>query len=101
MRRDSHPRRKKITSRAGNWQTAALLIIAERVGKSVERYVREQQIPYAVVTDNDFATWTRYDNHAWPAWYLIDKHGIVRHVHVGEGEYAETEREIEALLAEE
>jgi thiol-disulfide isomerase/thioredoxin len=72
----------------------------ERDGKNVEHYVREQHIPYAVVTDNDFATWTRYGNRAWPTLYLIDKQGVLRYTHIGEGSYALTEQQIQALLAE-
>jgi thiol-disulfide isomerase/thioredoxin len=72
----------------------------ERYVKNVQHYVREEQIPYPVVTDNDFATWTRYGNRAWPAMYLVDKQGVLRYVHIGEGRYAQTEQQIQTLLAE-
>lgn len=72
----------------------------ERYVKNVEHYVREQHITYAVVTDNDFATWTRYRNRAWPTVYLIDKHGVIRYMRVGEGAYAQTDEFIRELLAE-
>jgi thiol-disulfide isomerase/thioredoxin len=72
----------------------------ERSVTAVEEYVRTQQIRYPVVTDNDFATWERYGNRAWPAVYLIDTHGLIRYTHVGEGRYAQTEQQIQALLAE-
>jgi len=73
---------------------------AEHDVENVKRYLRDHGITYAVATDNDFATWNRFDNHAWPAWYLIDKKGIVRYTHVGEGAYDQTEQEILQLLAE-
>ncbi|MBI3799509.1 MAG: redoxin domain-containing protein [Deltaproteobacteria bacterium] len=72
----------------------------ERYVKNVEHYVREQQISYAVVTDNDFATWNRYGNRAWPTVYLIDKEGLIRYSRLGEGSYAQTEQQIQTLLAE-
>ena len=72
----------------------------ERYVKNVEHYVREQHISYAVVTDNDFTTWNRYGNRAWPTVYLIDKHGLIRYSHIGEGSYAQTEQQIQILLAE-
>ena len=72
----------------------------ERYDKNVAHYVREQQISYAVVTDNDFATWNRYGNRAWPTVYLIDKHGVIRYIRIGEGQYAQTEQQIQSLLAE-
>ena len=57
-------------------------------------------IEYAVAQDNDGSTWQAYRNHYWPSLYLIDKQGHIRYVHIGEGHYAETERNIEALLEE-
>lgn len=72
----------------------------ERYVKNVQHYVQEEKIPYPVVTDNDFATWTRYGNRAWPSVYLVDKQGVLRYLHVGEGRYTQTEQQIQALLAE-
>lgn len=72
----------------------------ERDLDNVKHYIRDHDIHYAVAIDNDFATWNRYNNHFWPARYLIDKQGILRYVHIGEGEYKQNEQEIRALLAE-
>ena len=55
-------------------------------------------IKYPVVQDNDFATWNAYSNQYWPAEYLIDKNGHVRHAHFGEGEYQQTEKLLRRLL---
>lgn len=68
--------------------------------ENVKNYVREHDIRYPVAVDNDFVTWKRFGNRAWPALYLIDKAGRIRYSHVGEGAYAETEREIQKLLVE-
>jgi hypothetical protein len=57
-------------------------------------------VAYPVVLDNDFAIWKRYANRYWPAAVLVDKKGIVRFTHIGEGAYAEMERLIRALLVE-
>jgi thiol-disulfide isomerase/thioredoxin len=62
--------------------------------------VARLEIPYPVAQDNDGLTWRAYDNHFWPAFYLIDKQGRIRYKHIGEGRYAETEAAIQALLAE-
>ena len=67
---------------------------------NVRKYVRDNGIHYAVPVDNDFVTWKRFGNRAWPALYLVDKAGRIRYTHVGEGAYAETERAIRQLLAE-
>jgi uncharacterized membrane protein len=53
-----------------------------------------------VVQDNDHAIWRRFATWAWPTGVVVDRKGLVRHTHVGEGAYAETERVIRQLLAE-
>jgi len=53
-----------------------------------------------VVQDNDFAIWKRFANRYWPAAVIVDKQGIVRFTHVGEGGYTDMERLIQTLLAE-
>jgi thiol-disulfide isomerase/thioredoxin len=72
----------------------------ERDIAHVRQYLREHQIAYPVVTDESSTDWDRFGTDAWPTVYLIDKRGIVRYAHVGEGAYSETERRVEALLAE-
>src|SRR3990172_3211337 len=72
----------------------------ERDINNVKRYVQEHDIRYPIAIDNDFATWKKYNNRYWPAMYLIDKQGQIRYVSIGEGEYEQRERQIQALLAE-
>jgi cytochrome c biogenesis protein CcdA/thiol-disulfide isomerase/thioredoxin len=55
-------------------------------------------IDYPVALDNNLATWTNYRNRYWPAHYLIDAEGTVRHIKFGEGDYDVTERLIRELL---
>ncbi|PKB81853.1 MAG: hypothetical protein BZY88_05700 [SAR202 cluster bacterium Io17-Chloro-G9] len=57
-------------------------------------------IVWPVALDNDFVTWSNYSNRFWPAKYLIDKDGVVRYSHFGEGQYDETENKIRELLEE-
>ena len=57
-------------------------------------------IRYAVVQDNDHGIWKRFGVWAWPTAVLVDKRGIVRYRHIGEGEYEVTEAMIRRLLAE-
>jgi Redoxin len=61
---------------------------------------KELGVAYPVVQDNDFAIWKRYSNRYWPAAVIVDKQGIVRYTHIGEGAYAEMEAVIRRLLAE-
>lgn len=58
-------------------------------------------ITYPVALDNSLSTWTNYRNRYWPAHYLIDADGTVRHISFGEGGYAVTESLIRELLQEE
>ncbi|MDI6857524.1 MAG: redoxin domain-containing protein [Dehalococcoidia bacterium] len=67
---------------------------------NVARAVREMGIEYAVVLDNDYQIWQAYTNRYWPAKYLIDKDGYIRFYHFGEGAYAQTEENLQALLLE-
>jgi len=55
---------------------------------------------YPIVQDNDFNIWKRYGIRAWPTTLLIDKRGVLRYGHIGEGAYAKTESTIKQLLAE-
>jgi cytochrome c biogenesis protein CcdA/thiol-disulfide isomerase/thioredoxin len=57
-------------------------------------------ITYPVALDNALSTWTNYRNRYWPAEYLIDANGTVRHIKFGEGDYDVTERLIRQLLAQ-
>jgi len=58
------------------------------------------RVDYPVAMDNDFAIWRAFGNQYWPALYLIDGKGRVRHRHFGEGDYVQSERVIQDLLAE-
>jgi hypothetical protein len=62
--------------------------------------VERMEIPYAVVLDPDFLVWREFGNRGWPARYIFDRRGILRFVHWGEGEYEESERVIQELIAE-
>lgn len=71
-----------------------------REGGNVLRAVREQDVQYPVVLDNDYAVWQAYANRYWPAKYLVDGNGYLRYYHFGEGGYGETEQAIQFLLRE-
>jgi cytochrome c biogenesis protein CcdA/thiol-disulfide isomerase/thioredoxin len=72
----------------------------EHVLGNVRDAARRFSLRYPVALDNDYATWNAYANQYWPADYLIDRRGHVRHAHFGEGEYVQTEALIRRLLAE-
>jgi thiol-disulfide isomerase/thioredoxin len=67
---------------------------------NVENAVRELKIGFPVAIDSNHAIWEAFHNQYWPANYLIDSGGRIRYRHFGEGEYGESEREIQTLLRE-
>ena len=68
--------------------------------KNVQHAIKENNIQYPVVQDNNLSTWSAYNNQYWPAKYIIDKNGFIRATHFGEGNYDETEKIIQYLLTE-
>ena len=72
----------------------------ERNLDNVRRAVRDIGVPYPIAIDNDFTIWRAFRNQYWPALYFVDTQGRVRHHHFGEGQYEESERFIQQLLAE-
>lgn len=71
----------------------------ERVPANIAAGAQRLGLTFPIAVDNDYATWKAYQNIAWPAGYLVDGNGIIRRVNFGEGDYAETEADIRALLA--
>ena len=70
----------------------------EHVLSNVRTNAARLGVRYPVALDNDYGTWNAYSNEYWPAEYLIDRAGHLRHTHFGEGEYGQTERLIRRLL---
>jgi cytochrome c biogenesis protein CcdA/thiol-disulfide isomerase/thioredoxin len=72
----------------------------ERNVDNVKKALSTLKIEYPVAIDNDYKIWRAFDNEYWPAHYFIDAQGRIRHHHFGEGEYDESEKVIQQLLAE-
>jgi len=70
----------------------------EKVTGNVEKGAADIGITYPIALDNSYSTWTNYRNQYWPAEYLIDAGGVVRHVKFGEGDYNVTEKLIRQLI---
>jgi thiol-disulfide isomerase/thioredoxin len=64
----------------------------------VRQATKERGIDYPVAIDNDYAVWSAFDNHYWPALYFVDADGIIRDHHFGEGRYERSERVLQRLL---
>jgi thiol-disulfide isomerase/thioredoxin len=67
---------------------------------NVRRAAKDLKLDYPIAIDNDYAIWRGFDNQYWPAHYFVDAQGRIRHHHFGEGEYDQSEKVIQQLLAE-
>jgi len=93
---------------AGKYKEQGLVVIGvhtpefrfEKDLDNVRRAVKDRKIDFPVAIDNDYGIWRAFDNHYWPALYLIDAQGRIRHHQFGEGGYERTERIIQQLLGE-
>jgi thiol-disulfide isomerase/thioredoxin len=70
----------------------------ERDLDNVIPQTRALGVEYPVAVDSDYGVWRAFENHFWPAVYIADAEGRIRHHHFGEGEYAQTEMVIQQLL---
>ena len=72
----------------------------EKIPGNVASGADDLGINYPIALDNSLSTWTNYRNRYWPAEYLIDADGTVRHIKFGEGDYDVTENLIRELLVD-
>jgi cytochrome c biogenesis protein CcdA/thiol-disulfide isomerase/thioredoxin len=72
----------------------------EQEASNVAQAIRSDGLRYPVVQDNAYGTWNAYQNEYWPAEYLLDAHGNVRHTQFGEGDYKQSEAAVRELLHE-
>ena len=72
----------------------------EKSSTRVAAAVKELDIKYPVVIDNNSEMWNSFGVRAWPTLMLIDKSGKYRYLRIGEGGYETTESWIRRLLAE-
>jgi thiol-disulfide isomerase/thioredoxin len=93
---------------AGKYKDQGLVVIGihtpefdfEKDLDNVRRAVKNMRIEYPVAVDSDHALWDAFNNQYWPALYFVDAQGRIRHHKFGEGDYEQSERIIQRLLAE-
>ena len=72
--------------------------------KQVEAKIKAFGLHHPVMMDNDFSYWKALNNRYWPAFYLIDKQGVIQgryvgETHEGDGNATAIELKIKQLLA--
>ncbi|MEX1841276.1 cytochrome c biogenesis protein/redoxin [Enterobacter cloacae] len=93
---------------AKKYQSQGLVVIGvhtpeypwEKPLASVQKAVTKWQLPYRVVTDNNYQIWNAFGNQYWPAHYYFDAKGQLRYTSFGEGNYDQQEKVIQQLLKE-
>jgi thiol-disulfide isomerase/thioredoxin len=73
----------------------------ERDPENVRWAAKEMRVEYPIALDPGYAVWRAFGNRYWPAVYIADAEGRIRHRHFGEGGYEECERVIQELLGKE
>jgi thiol-disulfide isomerase/thioredoxin len=68
--------------------------------ENVRKAAKDMTVEYPVALDSDYAVWRAFSNRYWPAVYIADSEGQIRHHQFGEGGYEECERVIQRLLRE-
>jgi thiol-disulfide isomerase/thioredoxin len=71
----------------------------ERDVDNVRRAATDMRVEYPIALDSDYAVWEAFSNNYWPAVYIADTEGRIRHHQYGEGGYEECERVIQQLLS--
>jgi hypothetical protein len=72
----------------------------EREIENVRWAADEMHVGYPIALDSDYGIWRAFANHYWPAVYIADADGRIRHHQFGEGGYAECEMVVQRLLRE-
>ena len=72
----------------------------EREPENVRRAATQLRVDYPIALDSDYAVWRAFNNMYWPAVYVADGDGRIRHHQFGEGAYDECEWAIQELLRE-
>jgi len=93
---------------AGKYKDQGLVVVGvhtpefgfEKNVDNIRAALKRFHIDYPVAVDSDYAIWKVFANHYWPAIYIADANGRIRHHQFGEGEYERTEAVIQQLLRE-
>jgi thiol-disulfide isomerase/thioredoxin len=72
----------------------------ERDEENVRRAARDLGVSYPIALDPEYSVWGAFANRYWPAVYIADAEGRIRHHQFGEGGYEECEWVIQRLLGD-
>jgi thiol-disulfide isomerase/thioredoxin len=72
----------------------------ERDVDNVREAAKAMNVDYPIALDSEYGVWRAFNNMYWPAVYIADADGTIRHHQFGEGGYEECESVIQQLLRE-
>ncbi len=72
----------------------------EREIDNVREAAKAMRVEYPIAVDSDYEVWRAFNNMYWPAVYVADSDGRIRHHQFGEGMYDECEWAVQELLRE-
>jgi thiol-disulfide isomerase/thioredoxin len=72
----------------------------ERDPENVRLEAKRLGVDFPIALDNHYGIWNAFSNQYWPALYVFDVQGRLRHQHFGEGGYEQSERIIWQLIEE-
>ncbi len=70
----------------------------EKDPQNLKEAIKNYRVTWPVVADNNYQTWNLYGVHAWPTEFLVNQDGTIIYTHVGEGNYLQTESQIQEAL---
>jgi hypothetical protein len=93
---------------AGKYEDLGLVVVGvhtpefpfEREVENVRWAARDMDVRYPIALDPDYDVWSAFANRYWPAVYIADAEGRIRHHQFGEGGYEACERIVQQLLRE-
>jgi thiol-disulfide isomerase/thioredoxin len=93
---------------AGKYEEQGLVVVGvhtpefpfEHDVDNVRQAAQDMRVEYPIALDSDYAIWRAFNNRYWPAVYIADAQGRIRHHKFGEGGYREAETVIQLLLRE-
>jgi thiol-disulfide isomerase/thioredoxin len=66
--------------------------------ENVRQAAKDMDVEYPIALDSEYGVWRAFANRYWPAVYIADAEGRIRHHQFGEGGYEECEGVIQQLL---